>query len=126
MNDSRSRFPLPKALRSLWLPALTVAALALLPVVHAQQPPAKPTQSVATELERQLIAEAKNGSEIMKNLTHLCDEIGPRLTGSAALKRANDWAAGRMKAYGLTNVHHEAWSMPEGWQRGHARGRLIE
>src|SRR5262249_37064756 len=53
-------------------------------------------------------------------------EIGPRLTGSPAQKRANQWAAERMKAYGLTNVHQEAWSMPEGWQRGHARARIVE
>src|SRR4051812_30110346 len=105
-----------------WLPLAALAALTLLPAVRAQQPPEKgdkqATPSLATEQERKVIAEAKSGSEVIKNLTQLCDQIGPRLTGSAALKKANEWAAGRMKAYGLANVHQEAWSMPEGWKRG--------
>src|SRR5262249_48573512 len=40
--------------------------------------------------------------------------------------RAGEWAAQRMKAYGLVNVHQEAWTMPEGWQRGTATGRIVE
>jgi hypothetical protein len=115
--------------RARWLLPVVLASLALLPPARAQQPPDKqltPVKSLATDTERKLITESKFGSEIMKNLTQLCDEIGPRLTGTPALKKANEWAAARMKAYGLTNVHLEAWEMPEGWKRGHARARLIE
>ncbi len=82
--------------------------------------------AVATEPERKILAEIKQHSEQLKNLTYLCDVIGPRLTGTPALKRANDWGAERMKAYGLTNVHHEAWIMPEGWKRGPAHCRVLE
>src|SRR5262249_54169679 len=80
----------------------------------------------AVALDKKLLAEAQKGSEILPNLTHLSDVIGPRLTGSAALKRANEWAANKMKEYGLLNVHQEAWTMPEGWQRGTATGRILE
>src|SRR5262245_8650736 len=80
----------------------------------------------ATALDKQVMAEAKRGSEIMANLTYLCDEIGPRLTGSTALTRANQWTAEKMKAYGLSDVHLESWSLPEGWERGPATARLIE
>ena len=52
--------------------------------------------------------------------------IGPRLTGSENLKRANEWAAEKMKSYGLSNVHLEPWTIPVGWQRGTATARLIE
>ena len=76
--------------------------------------------------DRKVIAEVKERCEAIKNLTYLCDEIGPRLTGSKNLKRANEWAANKMKEYGLTNVHQEPWSMPEGWERGTATARLIE
>src|SRR4051812_12013 len=76
--------------------------------------------------EANVLAEARVRSEIMANLTHLCDEIGPRLTGSSNLKRASEWAAGKMKQYGLTNVHLESWPLPEGWERGSARARIIE
>jgi hypothetical protein len=82
--------------------------------------------SLATELEQKVIAETKSNSEIMTNLTYLCDVIGPRLTGTAALKKANDWTAEKMKEYGLTNVHLESWELPEAWERGFARGRMIE
>jgi len=80
----------------------------------------------ALRLDRKLIAEAKDGSEIMVNLTYLSDMIGPRLTGTAALKRANDWTAEKMRSYGLTNVHLEAYTIPMGWERGNATGRIIE
>src|SRR5713101_1824587 len=79
--------------------------------------------SLATDLERQLIADIKSRSEIMANLTYLSDVIGPRLTSTPALKKANDWTAEKMKAYGLSNVHLESWSLPEGWERGTAQGR---
>lgn len=82
--------------------------------------------SLATDLERELIADIKSKSEIMANLTYLSDVIGPRLTGTPALKKANDWTAEKMKAYGLTNVHLESWSLPEGWERGTAQARMIE
>lgn len=82
--------------------------------------------SLATDLERQLIADIKSRSDIMPNLTYLSDVIGPRLTGTPALKKANDWTAEKMKAYGLSNVHLESWSLPEGWERGTAQARMIE
>src|SRR5207248_689759 len=106
-------------------PCLTVLGLLAAVTAAAAGQGQAPADSAA-ELDRKLIAEAKAGSQIMANLKYLCDEVGPRLTGSAALKRANQWAAERMKAYGLTGVRLEAWSIPEGWQRGHARARIVE
>jgi hypothetical protein len=80
----------------------------------------------AKALDQKIIAVVKSDPQLVANLTHLSDIIGPRLTGSAALKKANDWGAEKMKAYGLVNVHHEVWLMPEGWERGTATGRLLE
>jgi hypothetical protein len=77
-------------------------------------------------LDKKLLTEAKNGSEILANLTYLSDVIGPRLTGSAALKRANEWAAETMRRYGLSDVHLEPWTIPLGWERGTATMRLVE
>src|SRR5581483_2714165 len=89
-------------------------------------PPAGPEAEAALALDKKLIAEGKAGSEIMKNLSYLSDVIGARLTGSENLKRANEWAAEKMKSYGLSNVHLEPWTIPAGWQRGTATARLIE
>jgi hypothetical protein len=113
--------------------------LALLPAIvgaisHAQAPsttpkaqtPPKTQASGATEVDRKILARSKQGPEIMANLTYLSDVIGPRVTGSAALKKANEWAAEKMKSYGLTNVHLEPYTIPEGWERGPVHARLVE
>ncbi len=55
----------------------------------------------------------------------MSDEIGPRLTGSPQLKRANEWTAEVFKKYGLTNVHLESYTIPHAWERGKASARII-
>jgi len=80
----------------------------------------------ALDLDSKIIADAQKTSEIMKNLGYLSDVIGPRLTGSANLKRANEFTAEVMKSYGLSNVHLEPWEIPVGWERGTATMKLIE
>ncbi|HEX3148240.1 MAG TPA: M20/M25/M40 family metallo-hydrolase [Gemmataceae bacterium] len=80
----------------------------------------------AIALDNKIIADAAKTSEIMKNLGYLSDVIGPRLTGSANLKRANEWGMEVMKSYGLSNVHLEPWEIPLGWERGSASVKLID
>src|SRR5437867_3208262 len=70
-----------------------------------------------------LIDEALNRSEVMQNLQYLSDVIGPRLTGSPAARRANDWTLERFKAYGL-DAHLEPWQFGGTWTRGPMRARL--
>ncbi|MFO0808005.1 MAG: M20/M25/M40 family metallo-hydrolase [Gemmataceae bacterium] len=94
--------------------------------VSAETPPLDDAQKAALELDKKLMAEAKAGTELMTNLTYLSDVIGPRLTGSANLKRANSWAADKMKSYGLSNVRLEPWTIPVGWERGTASMKLLE
>src|SRR5436305_1462587 len=84
------------------------------------------TQDTTTDRGRPIPAAAKKDSEIMANLTYLSDVIGPRLTGSANVKAANEWTAQRMKEYGLSDVHLEPWSIPIGWERGTATARIVE
>jgi hypothetical protein len=115
--------PVSPVRRPYWL---ALAILAVAPVALAQAPaPPKDDQARLT-LDRRILDDARKGSEIVTNLSYLSDMIGPRLTGSANLKRATEWAAARMKAYGLSDVRLEPWTIPEGWQRGHARARVIE
>jgi len=106
------------------LAARTVAALGLIAFVSSVTLATQPDKADA--LDQQILAAAKKDSQIVSNLTYLSDMIGPRLTGSDALRRANEWGAEKMKAYGLVNVHQEPWLMPEGWQRGTAMGRMLE
>ena len=71
-----------------------------------------------------IISQAMDHSEVMKNLEYLTDVIGPRLTGSAAMRRANDWTAERFKAYGLTAAL-EPWDFGVTWERGTVTARLL-
>src|SRR5215471_5129431 len=75
--------------------------------------------------DAQIIGEIRDHSELMDNLEYLSDRVGPRLTGSARLKQANDWTAEMFKKYGLTNVHLEAYTIPHAWTRGKAEARII-
>jgi carboxypeptidase Q len=93
-------------------------------VAAEDAPPPRPV--AGADVDRMLLGEIKDRAEVIPNLRHLCDEIGPRLTGSANLERANRWAADRMTAYGLTSVRLEPWEVPVGWERGTASLRLIE
>jgi hypothetical protein len=64
-----------------------------------------------------------NRSEVMQNLQHLSDVIGPRLSGSPAMRRANEWTAERFRAYGLSaTLEPYVFGVP--WERGPASLRL--
>jgi hypothetical protein len=64
-----------------------------------------------------LLHQAMNRSEVMSNLRYLSDAIGPRLSGSPAMRRANEWTASRFKAYGLTAAL-EPYEFGVTWERG--------
>jgi hypothetical protein len=88
-------------------------------------PAALPAQSVVdTAGASRLIAEATEHSEVMENLQHLSDVIGPRLTGSPAVRKANDWTADRFRAYGLA-AHLEPWQFGITWERGPTAFRIL-
>ena len=58
----------------------------------------------------------------MEKLSYLCDRIGNRLSGSAALEKAIAWAAAQMKADGLENVSTPRVKVPH-WVRGNEERR---
>jgi carboxypeptidase Q len=59
---------------------------------------------------------ALNHSQISDMLGYLTDVIGPRLTGSPNLQRAEEYALGRLREWGLANAHLEAWGpFGRGW-----------
>lgn len=61
----------------------------------------------------------------MTTLRELTDGYGGRLTGSPAYQRATDWAIAKFRSYGLQNVRVEPFTLPNGWQRGWARGEML-
>jgi hypothetical protein len=72
-----------------------------------------------------LIEEVAAHAELMPNLESLCDDIGPRLTGSPKLRRAQAWSMAKLKAYGAVRVHEEAYDLGRPWHRGFSQARLL-
>jgi hypothetical protein len=77
------------------------------------------------EAAQKFIAIESDHSEVMNDLEYPSDMIGPRLTGSDRLKRANDWTAEKRKACGLENVHLEPYTIPRGWERGKVEMTIV-
>jgi hypothetical protein len=62
--------------------------------------------------------EATAHSHIMEYASALMDGIGPRLTGSPNLKRANEWTLNQFTAMGCSNAHQEDWGeFGMGWEQ---------
>ena len=60
--------------------------------------------------------EGTKRSEVMQTLSYLSDVIGPRLTASPGMKRANEWTRDQLTKWGLQNAHLEAWGpFGRGW-----------
>src|SRR5947207_13118449 len=53
--------------------------------------------------------EGMNRSQVLQTLSYLSDVIGPRLTASPGMKRANEWTRDQLTKWGLQNAHLEAW-----------------
>ncbi len=67
---------------------------------------------------RALIVAGVRDSHVAADLAYLSDVIGPRLTGTEGLRRANDWTARKFREYGADSAWEEAWRFGQGWQRG--------
>jgi hypothetical protein len=63
-------------------------------------------------------AEGLQNSQVMEIASWLTDVHGPRLSGSPGIQKAGEWAVGRMKAWGLTNVALEPWMDNRGFTQG--------
>src|ERR1043166_2641932 len=75
----------------------------------------------------QIIEEGMNHSQAMTNLSYLCNVIGPRLTGSPNLRRANEWTRDRLAGWGLTNAHLESWGpFGRGWTLQKFSAQVVE
>jgi carboxypeptidase Q len=60
--------------------------------------------------------EGLNRSQVMQTLSYLSDVIGPRLTGSPQMLRANNWTRDKLNEWGLKNGRLEPWGpFGRGW-----------
>jgi carboxypeptidase Q len=102
---------------------VTPPAPARIPAATGPAAPAAVTQlAIAVANDPSAIqAIAREGlqhSHIATDLQYLADVIGPRLTGSGAMRRANDWTAQKFREYGMDSVWLEPWQFGQAWERG--------
>ncbi|HZT60347.1 MAG TPA: M20/M25/M40 family metallo-hydrolase [Pyrinomonadaceae bacterium] len=91
--------------------------------------PAQPAQAQPTptpDIIERIKDEELNRSQLMQTLEYLTDVIGPRLTGSPALRRANDWTKDRLASWGLSNAHLEGWPFGRGWTLKRFSAEVVE
>lgn len=74
----------------------------------------------------EIYREGTENSQVMDILTHLCVDIGPRLTGSSNSVEAEQWAVDRFNEWGLANARRERWGeISKQFNRGASFARVV-
>ncbi len=71
--------------------------------------PQPATENLDLTMYQRIRDEGLSHSHVMDYASGLMDGIGPRLTGSPNLKKANDWTRDQLTAMGCSNAHLEDW-----------------
>ena len=102
-----------KASVSLLMLCLTGISASNLEVSYGAQ---LPREKVDIEATARIKDEALNHSHIMEMVGYLTDVIGPRLTNSPNIKKAQEYARDLLREWGIGNAHLEAWGpFGQGW-----------
>lgn len=87
--------------------------------------PGSAQEKVDLEMIGKIRYEGFHNSKIMEIASGLMDQIGPRLTGSPNMKKANDWTRDKLKEFGLANSHLEPWEpFGRGWANEYVNVRM--
>jgi hypothetical protein len=98
--------------------ALAAALLAALSLAAADTPD--------LTMQTRIRQEGFRNSKVMELASGLMDFVGPRLTGSPNMKRANEWTRDKLTELGLSNAHLEQWGpFGRGWAYQAASVRLV-
>jgi carboxypeptidase Q len=95
----------------LWLPVALMATLSL----SAQD------LTTVTRIRQ----EGFRNSKVMDYAEALTDRLGPRLTGSPNMKKANEWTRDELAKMGLANAHLEPYKFGRGWTSDSCSVRML-
>ncbi len=73
-----------------------------------------------------MIVEGTQHSHVDADLSYLLDVIGPRLSGSPEMRRANEWTQKKFTEYGADRSELESWNFGVGWTRGPMTLQMLE
>jgi carboxypeptidase Q len=100
---------------SLLVPSVAFARRLRVPAPQQAADTQNRTPDPNSPIER-IKEEGLKHSKVMETLSYLSDVIGPRLTASPNMKRANEWTRDQLIRWGLQNAHLEAWGpFGRGW-----------
>jgi hypothetical protein len=71
------------------------------PVICAQ--PQQPAEKIDIDVINKIKNEELKHSQVMETVSYLTDVIGPRLTGSPGLRKAQRYAIERLREWGIAN-----------------------
>ena len=122
---------LRRAICAVTLLSLSVVSAAPLALAQSRKEPSyygpqPATETVDLNMYAQIRAEGLTRSHVMEYMSGLSDGIGPRLTGSPNMKKANEWTRDRLSDAGLVNAHLEDWGeFGMGWAQVNSWARMI-
>ena len=104
--------------------ALSVSlSVLLIPASFAQEKQEK----VDAGMVNRIWEEGVNRSKIMETLSYLTDVIGPRIPGSPAMKKAQEWAKAKFTAWGMANAAIEpCGEFGLGWSNDYISVHMVE
>jgi hypothetical protein len=109
--------------------SVALAAALLLPatITSAQKSIPQPaSETIDFAMYERIRAEGLAHGQAMNFASALCDGIGPRLTGSPNMRKANDWTRDTLAKIGLANAHLEDWGeFGMGWYQVNAWARIV-
>lgn len=77
---------------------------------------AKDPNALDLDMVTRIRQEAFRDSKVMETLEELTDHIGPRLTNSPNVRKANAWTRDQLTKWGMENAHLEPWGpFGRGW-----------
>ena len=104
---------------------VAVMALSAAGFLRAEERPKGPAEDGTMPALVKIAGEGELNSHAFQFLTELSDDIGSRVTGSPAERKAEEWGMAKMRAMGLENVHTEKYTIWKGWTRGTAEAELL-
>ncbi len=135
--------PIRTGIAKLTLASLSVISVISLPAMAQMKHPksmqgsrsAQPVSAVAAQpaseaidlnMYQRIMDEGFNNSHVMDYASALADDIGPRLTGSPNMAKANKWTVDQLTAMGCANAHLESWGeFGLGWQQLNTWVRMV-
>jgi carboxypeptidase Q len=85
---------------------------------YSHPEPQPPTEALDLGMYARIREEGLSHSHVMEYAGALFDDIGPRLTGSPNLAKANAWTRDQLTAMGCSNAHLESWGeFGMGWRQ---------